>query len=871
MFVLQTPYIRKLILPVLLILLMSVNSVETQPHDIQLTVALPNHIRASLSPDFFDQFEFEHPNIRVDFTDHRADNFYGQPISGIETYFERVQAYVSSADVVYVSDDNLSIEATRAGLFLDISPLISVDPTFHDGLYPSIRDVFMWDQGVWGLPSTVQIEALIYNQGLFDDANLPYPTANWSSHDYVTNLTEMYQFLLNSGHENPLSMYMSDPYAFISSFLSINLSPDDLMSSPSFTHPDMLEIIETWQRLFNQNIVSSTVSHLNFATLPMISGNLSSFFAMNNRENSLSLTLLSNSSARLHTHGFALSGGTNYADEAYLLAKYIAEHEQIIRFLPGDMPAKMSETDNYVSQRNYSTDIVDFALNALTNGYGLSSLHFGYYINDFFLRASVSTEPLDVLQTLQDYEAIAQSHLAITDGFRTENIIQVNPPIAVPAVSQDEVILRFGMYESYREINPNGWESFINSFVANDPQVGAIQFLEFQQAPGSTTTYEDFLQSVDCSFASGMSDPINFLDIYPLLRSDINYDDNDFVTGVFQQLQIDNAIYGYPIEINPEVLVYDPDLFNTTGTQPPPLGNWSMPSFLDTLQQLHSTLPAEVAPLSPYGLQIARPSYLQMLIITAGGAPFDYRTHPPAINFSDEATISAIEQVLNLAIDGIIDYRQIIHNRTVSMPDFSFNRAAIYTTVLGPGQFISRIGSVSPLETTLFPTGEMQLPVQYQIRAAYISRNTLIPEACYRWIDALSRQPDLIVGMPARQSLFDNAYMPYGDAYQAFNERLQNPNAVVIRTPSYGNVGGLAYEEIWLYRAFDRYVLLGADLATELAIAEAYAIEYRICISDIEPYNPASFDPRQALSDYNRQYQDCAVNVDVTLQEELGL
>jgi hypothetical protein len=43
-----------------------------------------------------------------------------------------------------------------------------------------------------------------------------------------------------------------------------------------------------------------------------------------------------------------------------------------------------------------------------------------------------------------------------------------------------------------------------------------------------------------------------------------------------------------------------------------------------------------------------------MLIAAYGGLPIDYRTTPATLNFTDPATISAIQQVLDLAKNGYI-------------------------------------------------------------------------------------------------------------------------------------------------------------------------------------------------------------------------
>src|SRR5690606_39548974 len=61
-----------------------------------------------------------------------ADNAFFVPAAfDIEQHLDMAESYASTADVLYISNDNLSIEATRAGLFLDLAPLAAGDPDLN--------------------------------------------------------------------------------------------------------------------------------------------------------------------------------------------------------------------------------------------------------------------------------------------------------------------------------------------------------------------------------------------------------------------------------------------------------------------------------------------------------------------------------------------------------------------------------------------------------------------------------------------------------------------------------------------------------------------------------------------------------------------
>ena len=67
--------------------------------------------------------------------------------------------------------------------------------------------------------------------------------------------------------------------------------------------------------------------------------------------------------------------------------------------------------------------------------------------------------------------------------------------------------------------------------------------------------------------------------------------------------------------------------------------------------------------------------------------------------------------------------------------------------------------------------------------------------------------------------------------YNAFADQMNVPNAVIISAGSIGTASK------WLSRAFDNYVLHGADLVSELRDAEQYTKAYLTCIAepDAEP------------------------------------
>jgi multiple sugar transport system substrate-binding protein len=68
---------------------------------------------------------------------------------------------------------------------VDLSPLIKDDPSINwNDFWPAERHAVQVGPKIIGVPSLVDNLALVYNKKLFDQAHVPYPTANWTWADF---------------------------------------------------------------------------------------------------------------------------------------------------------------------------------------------------------------------------------------------------------------------------------------------------------------------------------------------------------------------------------------------------------------------------------------------------------------------------------------------------------------------------------------------------------------------------------------------------------------------------------------------------------------------------------------------------------------
>ena len=91
---------------------------------------------------FFAEFEAQNPGVNVVFVLSGDSMYYGSAAFSPDEHLDSVEEYVNKADVLYSDSWNMSVDATRAGYFLDLSPLVSSDSSFDTA------DFFPGDLGV---------------------------------------------------------------------------------------------------------------------------------------------------------------------------------------------------------------------------------------------------------------------------------------------------------------------------------------------------------------------------------------------------------------------------------------------------------------------------------------------------------------------------------------------------------------------------------------------------------------------------------------------------------------------------------------------------------------------------------------------------
>ncbi|MCC6801560.1 MAG: extracellular solute-binding protein [Anaerolineae bacterium] len=827
-------------------------SAQNQP---TISIALSAVMQNVIDESIFDDFENANGvSVYVNYVDPQVP-----PASaGIDTYLDGIAEYASAADVLYVTDTELTLEATRAGYLLDLSPLTSTDSTLYpDDFIPVTWNSVQWDNGVWGLPISVDATMMMYDPAAFDQAGLAYPSDRWTLDDLAIAARALTQYDANGNVSTPGLSTFGSTDALFRSLYGQNFYDDS--GNPRFTDPALEDLLTQWQELVDEGVVGSTFIGGGSNEVPLrIMGSFGLRIGggpnANNSNPPVALAL-PGGRVGMSMNTLAVSSGTQQPELAYALAKYLTNNPSMANGIFGGIPARQSLAGVQAQQDNggpgnggpgggggeagfafaagVSADVQAALDQLLPSALTLSEQRYADYINGALNAMSES----DAHTALQDAEAQAMSDLqAAADRRSSVSVVVATPPPPV-VLQPGEIALNFGVQSFIQPIpNLDEWKQLAADFSANDPDVGDVNF-DTQGGNASTLA-----ASNDCFYLTSNAvpnlDETVIINLDPYLDTDPNFDPRDVVGGLMTQLQKDNRTWAYPMTIQPQTLSYNATIFQQAGV-PLPTNGWTLDQFLDALRTLKDYLNKE-----PFVSRDINGESLMMLIAAYGGLPVDYRTTPATLNFTDPATVDAIQQVLDLAKNGYIDYQALVTGtggfRIVAI-GADEETAITSDSLAGFRRFIGGgPGGGSDSRLVSYPTG-VYTGASFTIGTGYISATAQNPDACYRWLSYVAQHVDIFGAMPARLSQITDPAMQanYGDNagfYADYARILAEPTTVVFPSAAGGNSAVRDFLlQFWLNRAFDNYVLNNADLAAELADAQTYSNAYLECVSALPP------------------------------------
>ncbi|MBN1284326.1 MAG: hypothetical protein JXB47_02905 [Anaerolineae bacterium] len=831
---------------------------------VALKVLVPDFMISAFPEEMFDAFtEQTGVTVLLELGDYPF--FPYAATAGLDAHLTAAEEYVGQADVLLVLPVLMSAEMTRAGYFLDLAPLVASDPTFNpDDFFPAAWQSVQWDQGIWAIPTSFDIDTLNYLPERFDEAGLNYPTERWTIDDFDFAVRALTQYKADGTVEAPGMLTISNDTLLFRALLGADWYDDNAFPIlPDFSDPALEHILTVWDAMQADQVNTFSEMVTDTDQVPMRIEQSYGLRDMPGDETQAAGAYLPGGIVGIQTMGFAVSSGTLYPQPAYELAKYLSTQTQINNFF-AMMPARQSlagaepEEDSVFAFMPFPPESEAFVNEAIWHALPSSEVLFGDYLR--LAMQKMRSDGLDARTALDEAQALAIANLEEAAARRASTAVMVATPIPTPALATGEIALTFGMLSYTMASARETLQSVADRFVAEDPEVAQIVF----NITGNSI--EEFVEQADCFYIgynpleSGTESNLGILNIDPFLDADPTFDRNDVLPGALLQVQRDNKTWGLPFAIQPEVLRYDAAAFEAAGV-PLPEDGWTIDAFIDALHRLKPT-PDDPAPLA--ASSDGRP--ILMLIAAHGGLPIDYRTDPATIDFTSPEVVDAIRQTLDLARNGYIDYQMLnFINNTYSG---GISNPAITPTVLNPFMMFSDAPDES-YRLVPFPTGSQFAPVAFRVEVGLISADTPHPEACYRLLSFVAAHPELLNEMPARRSLFDDPALlaQQGETavefYRSYDQLLQGPNVVIFRNTTIGDY----LEQNWLFAAFDAYVLEDANLEEALTDAETLVKTFRACVAAVTPYDPAAYESED---DYYQQLLDCARNIDPELDKYIG-
>jgi ABC-type glycerol-3-phosphate transport system substrate-binding protein len=862
-----------------LLVIGAVAPLAAQDIPIVLSVVVPDYLADVFKPELFTQFVTDNPTIKVNLVKTSSQDMnYPSVVNAIDDHLKGVEKYVSKADVLIINGYNMSVEATRAGYFLDLTPFINADTSLNvDDFIPAIWKAYQWDGGTWALPAAANVSLLMYKPAAFDKAGLAYPDETWTMND-LSNAAEKLAVKDNKGEVKvPGFLPFGNMNAVFVSLLGQGLYDSSTVpNTPQLVNPNLEHVLDEWAKLDKEVGHNINFGDFDPNDVPLRVDQTYLLSGLTGSEKGTwAASLLPGGKAALTIDGFAISGASQYPEQAYQLAKYLTSSIDVVNRFFADTPARKSlenaKSDTTINlTRNLTPEEKALVQRAIDNSLSISDLRFGNYVDAALEK--MRTDKIDAHTALQELETQANTNLQQAADLRGKLTASIATPVPTPVLNQGEVNLKFAMMSLVSPLpNQDKWDEAIKEFTDSDPQVKQVTM-----DTGFTNSLADTTSKYDCFYmpfnlVAGNDDLSQLTNLDPYMSADASFDKNDVVGNIMPQLQRDNKTWGFPIIIQPQILRYNQDMFEKAAV-PAPEDGWSISQFNDALKSL-KIKPDDKAPFMPSS---GGGTYLLILMAAYGGVPLDYRTDPPTVNFTDPDAVNAIRQVLDLAKQGYLKYSRL--GNFVGGFGGGGNDVPIYDEALNFLRFyISQNGAGSENNSyrmTTYPKGEKYIGISYDIGSAYISASSQNPEACYRWISYLGQHPNLFLGMPARRSQASSSETAATQGqditafYKQLDELMQNANTIAFPSPFGGGNSspGNFLLQIWLYRVFDKYVLDNGDLDAELAQAQIYATDYQGCIANIPPFDPYKSTTQKEQLAYFKQFTDCAVKADPSLK-----
>jgi len=271
-------------------------------------------------------------------------------------------------------------------------------------------------------------------------------------------------------------------------------------------------------------------------------------------------------------------------------------------------------------------------------------------------------------------------------------------------------------------------------------------------APGTVSTDDVYKIAaaadtfVDSSQILGWATPQDIvLDLTDLTKQDERFALDDFYPGPLALFQSGGKLWGLPFEANLLLIFYNPKLFDAAGVPHPQIG-WSWDDFLEAASRLTIH---EGDTVKQYGYMDPWPFYsLPAFAHQKVGPLVDYDQEPPLARLDASGIAEAVQWYADLAlVHGVMPNPTTMDSMTRQR--FPYEQSpAMWVNFSHSKDSFPKAGIVP------FPEAGEAATVSWAY-GYFVSAGTVHPEAAWRWIEFLTRQPPdrYARGIPAHKSV----------------------------------------------------------------------------------------------------------------------
>lgn len=239
---------------------------------------------------------------------------------------------------------------------------------------------------------------------------------------------------------------------------------------------------------------------------------------------------------------------------------------------------------------------------------------------------------------------------------------------------------------------------------------------------------------------SGLVRPLD-----PLIQEDLTLEEDAFYAGTLDALTWQGQLWGLPADVDPWVLFYNRDLFDTAGV-PYPDDSWTWDDLLEAAFRLSDPL----ADSPQYGLllDMSRADFVPM-VYQNGGALVDSLVAPREVTFTDPAAVEAIQWYADLALlHGVSPTPPELRSQGGFQRVVTSQRAAMWYGPLSErgGELW---GSPWPFEWGVaVPPGNPHRMTLLSMRAYVMSAQTTDVGPAWEWLAFVANHPPVTLSVP---------------------------------------------------------------------------------------------------------------------------